>query len=1655
MVKRNSSSSSSSSSSSTAANANPTPPSPPIPPTVVRSTSAENPVPATASSPAVPLADDVPAPQPETTLQPTSSTTTSSGRQRTGMGTPRMRCPPKSQVAVNENSFLAPSSSSMYSTSSNTSSGAYQSIHDDDDRDHYIPSDVIMTMAKLEFSDETVECLHALDINTHDKLFAMEENELRVHCGAEFGQLLLFRTAKIAWKEAMAQTITPTLINLIPLFRGTGNKAIQEAETFLSRLENLLEISRIHPLRWPSLVTIGLVNPEDSAYWREYVSTNPGISWEECRAQFLSHFEQYDQRTKHVESLHTLAQKPTESIQRYFDSAADTIRKAQVNMDDPFIVSCVRRGIRNDELKRFIVHREEPQRSFTFHELRELALMGDDRLNLSSHTSAVDRMEMGFRPVCFHCKRPGHKSSSCRKRPNAPSSSSSSSAGEPAAKRQQAFCKNCPNSDHPSSKCPKKTCSLCKKPGHLHYACPTATCKACGGKGHTTTSFSCPKHPNNKDKNLYSIRSTEYNEKIVRELLIYEYGKMMSDSSSVVIAQLAVKGLQGDLLTVPLSINMHNVNAVLDTGATHSIVSSASLHEIGLEQHELVPTNETAVGAFIEQNEVPLWRTPPVEVLGGPHELIHSFLVGDIYTPVLIGMDLFSKLGLSISGLPYDFPSLLDDEGLNDVLSGRDDESHSVFQNLQRIPENELQLLMERIEDALLMNERIGEAEFCHHPSAVVQVELSDDTPIYRPQFEIPERLHSVVDEEIKKWVGLGKIEPCSQAVRWNSSLLVVPKQDLYGNKTDWRVCFDARAINLRLKIDTYGIPRIKEIFRKVQGFRYCSSLDLVSAYLQMPVEENDRDILSFTWRSQKYRFAGAPFGLTQLPGQFQRLMNAVLTKHHDYVCVYLDDVFIFSNTLTEHIEHCNQVINTLTKVNLRLRRGKCHFGFIEAVLLGHVISGSSLRADPRKLETFRKLKRPTTGKQLQAFLGFASYLREYVPNYAKVAAALERIKFAKDLDTHWGEEQDRCFMMMKDILSQPPILSTPDFDKAFLVATDSSQYGNGAVLYQEYDGKTHYIQFYAKALNKGQINYPATKRELLAIVQALKAFRYYLYGRHFDLYTDHKALTYLFTSKDPSYMMLNWMEQLLEFNFTVHHRPGNEMILPDALSRLFFQFRKTLKKGNESSQESLDCSINQVMVQTRCSVCKQRVARKCTTGLCNLHCTGCPIHPKVVAETSEPAVSQLELNLDENNPNRVQSLMKEFIKNVVNKKEPEDVAERQRLIDEEHATTHAGAEQLFMQLFRKGWYWSTMKQECLKRANSCDRCLQFNVSRQGYHPLHTITAALPFDHIAMDLGQVSTTSTRGNNFFIVITDICTRFSIVRALPNKSAQIVAQCLFEVMADFGLPKIIQSDNGLEFVNQVMKELSKESGFSHRKITSYHPQANGAAESHVKMVKEQLTKHTNGDWSEWCTYIPMIQLNMNTRITKRHKSTPFSLMFTRPFNEFADYSSTPSRLLTAEQMVERNQKLSQLLYPSIKAATDAHNTQMIDDFAISHKILTQGYPSGSMVMKIVDVRNAKTDPRYEGPFKVLEQTKHGAYTLLDATGAMYPKTVAPSQLKLISVPDMYLEDDTQYEVEKIIRHRGPTAKRQYLVKWKGYPESSNSWVCLLYTSDAADD
>jgi hypothetical protein len=270
---------------------------------------------------------------------------------------------------------------------------------------------------------------------------------------------------------------------------------------------------------------------------------------------------------------------------------------------------------------------------------------------------------------------------------------------------------------------------------------------------------------------------------------------------------------------------------------------------------------------------------------------------------------------------------------------------------------------------------------------------------------------------------------------------------------------------------------------------------------------------------------------------------------------------------------------------------------------------------------------------------------------------------------------------------------------------------------------------------------------------------------------------------------------------------------------------------------------------------------------------------------------------------------------------------------------------------------------------------------------------------------------------------------------------VAQVLLQIFCDVGFPKIVQSDNGKEFVNELMAKVCDQSHIDHRLITPYHPRANGLAERFVQTAKNGIYKLLQGREQDWAQYVPQVQLFMNSKVATLHGSTPYSLMFGRKHNSFSDHSHVELAKLSLEELDARLKALSLLVYPAIHGSP-AKRT-LFRDKNVGKSAATQAtentFPPGSFVMAKDELRTAKAQPRYLGPFSVIRRNRGGAYVLRDAAGNMLKR--APEALKQVTINREFGDSSN---VERVLDHRGKRSEREYLVKWQGQSDSHNSWV-----------
>jgi hypothetical protein len=422
----------------------------------------------------------------------------------------------------------------------------------------------------------------------------------------------------------------------------------------------------------------------------------------------------------------------------------------------------------------------------------------------------------------------------------------------------------------------------------------------------------------------------------------------------------------------------------------------------------------------------------------------------------------------------------------------------------------------------------------------------------YRIPHSQKEEVKKQVDEMIKNDI----IENATS--EWSSPILLVPKKpDAEGNKK-WRLVIDYRRLNEKIQDEKFPLANIADILDSLAGTVYFSTLDLSQGYYQLEIREEDRPCTAFVTETGQFQMKKLPMGLKISPSAFSRMMTIAMSGLNYEKCfVYLDDLIVFGKNMTEHNKNLISVFTRMREVNLKLNPSKCKFLRKSVLYLGHQISENGILPDPAKIDVVKNYPCPKDEKETKRFVAFANYYRKFIKNFAVIAAPLNKLS-KKGVSFLWSEECQKAFDVLKNKLCSPVVLDYPDFSEEnnFNLTTDASKIAIGAVLSNS-NGRP--VAYASRALNKQEKNYSTTEIELLAMVWATKHFRPYLFGRYFEICTDHRPLVYLFSQADPSSRLNKFRMSLMEYNFVAKYLKGKDNSVADALSRISIEKLKDL----------------------------------------------------------------------------------------------------------------------------------------------------------------------------------------------------------------------------------------------------------------------------------------------------------------------------------------------------------------------------------------------------------------------------------------------------------------------------------------------------------------
>ena len=450
-----------------------------------------------------------------------------------------------------------------------------------------------------------------------------------------------------------------------------------------------------------------------------------------------------------------------------------------------------------------------------------------------------------------------------------------------------------------------------------------------------------------------------------------------------------------------------------------------------------------------------------------------------------------------------------------------------------------------------LPGDSLGRTGRCTH-----KIETGDAPPIKQGYRRMPLARQYKTEADLRVLLDRKVIEPSNSP--WGFPLVIVGKKD--GTE---RLCVDYRKLNLVTRKDSYPLPRMDECIEALGGNKYFIALDLESGYWQIAMDEYSKDKTAFISSLGLFQFKVMSFGLCNAPATFQRLMDQMLDGLKFKKClVYIDDIVIFGKTFQETLDNFKEVLERIASYGLKLKPKKCKLFRTEVEYLGRIVSQDGIKADPNKVKAVQEWPRPQTVKDVRSFLGFASYYREFQPNFAGKTAPLQALVREGNnagrchQKINWSVACEKSFQSVKRDLMTPPVLGYPMANGGkFILDTDASGYAMSGVLSQEQEGKEVVLSYASNGFNDRQKNYCTTKRELLAVVTYLNKFRHFIQyqGDNFQVRTDHASLKWLLHLHGGSAVLQRWLTNIGEFHMKDHHivhRAGRLHINADALSR-------------------------------------------------------------------------------------------------------------------------------------------------------------------------------------------------------------------------------------------------------------------------------------------------------------------------------------------------------------------------------------------------------------------------------------------------------------------------------------------------------------------------
>lgn len=837
---------------------------------------------------------------------------------------------------------------------------------------------------------------------------------------------------------------------------------------------------------------------------------------------------------------------------------------------------------------------------------------------------------------------------------------------------------------------------------------------------------------------------------------------------------------------------------------------------------------------------------------------------------------------------------------------------------------------------------------------------ITNSEPIKQRYYPVSPVVQNSIDEELDKLLKDDIIEPSNSP--WASPIILVRKKD-----NTYRFCVDYRKLNQVTVKDAYPLPIISSTLDKLRDARYLSTLDIKSAFHQIPLEENSKAYTAFTVPNRGlFQFKRLPFGLSNSPATWQRCIDQILSYDLEpHVFVYLDDIVVVTQDFDKHISVLNEVFSRLKQAGLTLRKDKCVFCKPELKYLGYVIDRNGLHVDNDKVAAILNIPSPKNVTEVRRIVGMTSWYRRFIPNFSILTGPLTKLT-RKGIKFHWTDECENSFRLIKEALVSAPILSCPNYNYPFVIQCDASSYGLGAVLTQSYPDGEHVIAYASRSLSRTEQNYTVTELECMAALYAVSKFRQYVEGVKFTLITDHYSLLWLSNLKDPRGRLSRWAVALQQYDFDIIHRKGKEHLVPDCLSR-------SVPAVDDIETVS---NINFENISDKWYVNQCKNVTKNPRKYSNWRIVNSVLYKHV--ESKYPDLTEPEID----------SWRKVIPKN-----------ERKNLIYSAHDTPTSGHLGVFKTFNKLGnlYYWPKMRSDVARYVRNCKVCACHKPEQKAAagFMVGRPYVSRPWELISVDLVGPLPRSNSGYTYILVVVDYFSKFPLFFPLRKANAAPIVKAIEnDVFLLFGVPTSIIVDNGVQFRSREFKTLMSSYNVKIRYTANYHAQAN-PTERVNRVLKTTLSCFIEDNQRIWDTLLPKVGCAIRSSKHEVIDNSPYFVNFGREMildgnnNKFTDNLNEQLCVdrdsTLAEQRKKGFQKLNldiaKRLAKTSEKMTSRYNLRRRDvEYIVGQEVYKRNY----VLSDASKYYNAKLAPKFTGPFIIHKRLSPWTYELKDLSG-----------------------------------------------------------------------